>query len=161
MLIPLIQEYMEGWEKHSHVWQTNSKAAGLTSETVCSLVLQLSHQRLVVKIQNLSAPDVWIWAQTQPFEAIWKQKELRFQPSQPANLKSVNIYIALWGTKFQILICSSACNKLPSTSTWYHPQTRKDEDTTAINNIERMFPNSQQEYSQSCLINSIWIACSK
>lgn len=135
-----------------------------------SLVLQLSHQRLVVKTQNLSAPDVWIWAQTQPFEAMWKQKELRSQPSQPANLKSVNIYTALWGrctqtSRFWFVL--QDLNKLSSTSTWYHPQTRKgrlkrkDVDTTTVNNIERTFPNSQQEYSQSCLLSSIWIACSK
>lgn len=51
--------------------------------------------------------------------------------------------------KFQILIYSSASNKLSSTNTWYHPQTRKDEDKTAENNIERIFSNSQQEYSKS------------
>lgn len=80
---------------------------------------------------------------------------------KPKISKYLNCLVRQLHPKFQILISSSAFNKLSSTSTWYHPQTRKDEDKTAVNNIERIFPNSQQEYSKSSLLNSIWIACSK
>lgn len=102
-------EYMEGWEKHSHVWQMNSKEAGLTSETLFFSTSVIPPKTGSENTKSFSSRCVNLGSNS----TIWSNvKTERAEVSaistcKPKISKYLYCLVGQMHPDFQILICSS------------------------------------------------------